>query len=142
MHTGCGRVAVIVARRGTVCGEVGRVPGFPQLSLHPHPLSFCLVPTDSSLLTSIFPFGGCDKGLPREQWKKKNPARNNMAGTLGRVFACDGRARARLCFADRVRRAIRDSRVPGWRILGPSRSPPRPASRQNLARRGARLLPA
>ena len=24
-HTSCGRVAVIAARRGTVCGEVGRV---------------------------------------------------------------------------------------------------------------------
>ena len=33
-HTSRGRVAVIAARRGTVCGEVGRVPGFPQLSIH------------------------------------------------------------------------------------------------------------
>jgi len=33
-HTSCGRVAVIAARRGTVCGEVGRVPGFPQLTVH------------------------------------------------------------------------------------------------------------
>ena len=32
-HTSCGRVAVIAARRGTVCGEVGRVPGFPQLTV-------------------------------------------------------------------------------------------------------------
>ena len=31
-HTSCGRVAVLAARRGTVCGEVGRVPGFPQLT--------------------------------------------------------------------------------------------------------------
>ena len=27
-------VAVLAARRGTVCGEVGRVPGFPQLTVH------------------------------------------------------------------------------------------------------------
>ena len=27
-HTSCGRAAVIAARRGTVCGEVGRVPEF------------------------------------------------------------------------------------------------------------------
>jgi len=32
-HTSCGRVAVIAARRGTVCGEVGRVPRFPQLTV-------------------------------------------------------------------------------------------------------------
>jgi len=31
-HTSCGRAAVIAARRGTVCGEVGRVPRFPQLT--------------------------------------------------------------------------------------------------------------
>ena len=38
-HTSCGRVAVIAARRGTVCGEVGRVPRFP--STHPpHPLRY------------------------------------------------------------------------------------------------------
>ena len=30
-HTSCGRAAVIAARRGTVCGEVGRVLRFPQL---------------------------------------------------------------------------------------------------------------
>ena len=30
---GMGRAAVIAARRGTVCGEVGRVPGFPQLTV-------------------------------------------------------------------------------------------------------------
>ena len=30
-HTSCGHVAVIAARRGTVCGEVGRVLRFPQL---------------------------------------------------------------------------------------------------------------
>ena len=38
-HTadGAGRVPVVAARRGTVCGEVGRVPRFP--STHgPHPL--------------------------------------------------------------------------------------------------------
>ena len=29
-HTSCGRVAVIAARRGTVCGEVGRVLRFPS----------------------------------------------------------------------------------------------------------------
>ena len=35
-HTaeGAGRVPVIAARRGTVCGEVGRVPGFAQLRVH------------------------------------------------------------------------------------------------------------
>ena len=34
-HTadGAGRVPVIAARRGTVCGEVGRVPRFPQLTV-------------------------------------------------------------------------------------------------------------
>ena len=32
-HTSCGRVAVIAARHGTVCGEVGRVPRFPQLTV-------------------------------------------------------------------------------------------------------------
>ena len=32
-HTSRGRVAVIVARRGTVCGEVGRVLRFPQLTV-------------------------------------------------------------------------------------------------------------
>ena len=32
-HTSRGRVAVIAARRGTVCGEVGRVPGFPELTV-------------------------------------------------------------------------------------------------------------
>ena len=32
-HTSCGRVPVIAARRGTVCGEVGRVPRFPQLTV-------------------------------------------------------------------------------------------------------------
>ena len=32
-HTSCGRVAVIAARRGTVCGEVGRVLRFPQLTV-------------------------------------------------------------------------------------------------------------
>ena len=37
-HTSCGRAAVIVARRGTVCGEVGRVPRFP--STHAHTLYF------------------------------------------------------------------------------------------------------
>jgi len=31
-HTSCGRAAVIAARRGTVCGEVGRVPRFPSSS--------------------------------------------------------------------------------------------------------------
>ena len=30
---GAGRAANIAARRGTVCGEVGRVPGFPQLTV-------------------------------------------------------------------------------------------------------------
>merc|ERR1711935_245315 len=29
-HTSRGRVAVLAARRGTVCGEVGRVPRFPS----------------------------------------------------------------------------------------------------------------
>ena len=38
-HTSCGRVAVIVARRGTVSGEVGRVLRFPSTQ-HPHPLRF------------------------------------------------------------------------------------------------------
>ena len=34
-HTSCGRAAVLAARRGrTVCGEVGRVPRFPQLTVH------------------------------------------------------------------------------------------------------------
>ena len=37
-HTSCGRVAVIAARRGTVCGEVGRVPGFPSTQ-YPHPVA-------------------------------------------------------------------------------------------------------
>ena len=32
-HTSRGRVAVIAARRGTVCGEVGRVLRFPQLTV-------------------------------------------------------------------------------------------------------------
>ena len=32
---GMGRAAVIVARRGTVCGEVGRVLRFPQLRVRP-----------------------------------------------------------------------------------------------------------
>ena len=36
-HTS-GRAAVIAARRGTVCGEVGRVPRFPSTQ-HPHPLA-------------------------------------------------------------------------------------------------------
>ena len=36
-HTSRGRVAVIAARRGTVCGEVGRVPELPSTQ-HPHPL--------------------------------------------------------------------------------------------------------
>ena len=36
-HTSCGRVAVIAARRGTVCGEVGRVLRFCSTQ-HPHPL--------------------------------------------------------------------------------------------------------
>ena len=31
---GMGRAAVIAARRGTVCGEVGRVLRFPQLTVH------------------------------------------------------------------------------------------------------------
>ena len=35
--TSRGRVAVIAARRGTVCGEVGRVLRFPSTQ-HPHPL--------------------------------------------------------------------------------------------------------
>ena len=30
---GMGRAAVIAARRGTVCGEVGRVLRFPQLTV-------------------------------------------------------------------------------------------------------------
>ena len=30
---GAGCVPVIAARHGTVCGEVGRVPGFPQLTV-------------------------------------------------------------------------------------------------------------
>ena len=34
---GAGCVPVIAARRGTVCGEVGRVPGFCSTQ-HPHPL--------------------------------------------------------------------------------------------------------
>ena len=32
-HTSRGRVAIIAARRGTVCGEVGRVLRFPQLTV-------------------------------------------------------------------------------------------------------------
>ena len=28
------RATVLAARRGTVCGEVGRVPRFPQLTVH------------------------------------------------------------------------------------------------------------
>ena len=38
-HTadGAGRVPVLAARRGTVCGEVGRVLRFPSTQ-HPHPL--------------------------------------------------------------------------------------------------------
>ena len=36
-HTSRGRVAVLTARRGTVCGEVGRVPRFCSTQ-HPHPL--------------------------------------------------------------------------------------------------------
>ena len=32
-HTRRGRVPVLGARRGTVCGEVGRVPRFPQLTV-------------------------------------------------------------------------------------------------------------
>ena len=37
---GMGRAAVIAARRGTVCGEVGRVLRFPQLTVvGPYPLS-------------------------------------------------------------------------------------------------------
>ena len=31
---GAGCVPVLAARRGTVCGEVGRVPRFPQLTVH------------------------------------------------------------------------------------------------------------
>ena len=31
---GAGRAANLAARRGTVCGEVGRVPRFPQLTVH------------------------------------------------------------------------------------------------------------
>ena len=38
-HTSCGRVAVIAARRGTVCGEVGRVLRFPSTQ-HPHALVY------------------------------------------------------------------------------------------------------
>ena len=30
---GAGRAANLAARRGTVCGEVGRVPRFPQLTV-------------------------------------------------------------------------------------------------------------
>ena len=33
-HTSRGRVAVLAARRGTVCGEVGRVLRFPQLTVN------------------------------------------------------------------------------------------------------------
>ena len=40
-HTSCGRAPVIAARRGTVCGEVGRVPRFPSTQ-HPHPLKYLL----------------------------------------------------------------------------------------------------
>ena len=36
-HTSRGRVPVLAARRGTVCGEVGRVLRFPSTQ-HPHPL--------------------------------------------------------------------------------------------------------
>ena len=32
-HTSRGRIPVLAARHGTVCGEVGRVPGFPQLTV-------------------------------------------------------------------------------------------------------------
>ena len=39
-HESCGRAAVIAARRGTVCGEVGRVPRFPS-SQPPYPLPLC-----------------------------------------------------------------------------------------------------
>ena len=34
---GAGRAASLAARRGSVCGEVGRVPRFPSTQ-HPHPL--------------------------------------------------------------------------------------------------------
>ena len=40
---GTGRAAVIAARRGTVCGEVGRVPRFPSTQ-HPHPLYRFVIP--------------------------------------------------------------------------------------------------
>ena len=42
---GTGRAAVIAARRGTVCGEVGRVPRFPQLSIHTLYYGFSLYTT-------------------------------------------------------------------------------------------------
>ena len=35
-HTSRGRIPVLAARRGTVCGEVGRVLRFPSTQ-HPHP---------------------------------------------------------------------------------------------------------
>ena len=44
-HTSRGRVAVIAARRGTVCGEVGRVLRFPQLSIHTLYYGFSLYTT-------------------------------------------------------------------------------------------------
>lgn len=47
-HTSCGRVAVIAARRGTVCGEVGRVPKFRQ-----HPLVSRAVPFHSDTLKRL-----------------------------------------------------------------------------------------
>ena len=61
-HTSCGRAAVLAARRGTVCGEVGRVPRFCQLwSTHPpHPLYVCDVrwrKTKRFLLRGRWPAG-------------------------------------------------------------------------------------
>ena len=45
-HTSCGRVAVIAARRGTVCGEVGRVPRFPSTQHPPFILPRAVVEAD------------------------------------------------------------------------------------------------
>ena len=52
-HTSRGRVAVLAARRGTVCGFVGRVLRFPQPSIHTHhPLQTSIEHKDTFKFTS------------------------------------------------------------------------------------------
>ena len=64
---GAGCVPVIAARRGTVCGEVGRVLRFPSTQ-HPHPLAGVVLPMPAS------PMG--------DFTRSKNPSINELRALL------------------------------------------------------------